>query len=49
MRHSGVSPLVGFDVLQQQINLIRRFFSNGQTPDSGLTHRISNITFKKNM
>jgi hypothetical protein len=28
--------LVGFDVLQQQINLIRRFFSNVQTPDSGI-------------
>jgi di/tricarboxylate transporter len=30
--------LVGFDVLQQQINLIRRFNSNAQTPDSGITH-----------
>jgi hypothetical protein len=29
--------LVGFDVLQQQINLIRRFLSNAQTPDSGIT------------
>jgi hypothetical protein len=29
--------LVGFGVLQQQINLIRRFFSNPQTPDSGIT------------
>ncbi|HJN24649.1 MAG TPA: hypothetical protein QGG18_02980, partial [Rhodospirillales bacterium] len=35
--HSGVSPLVGFGVLQQQINLIRRFFSNVQTPDSVIT------------
>jgi putative restriction endonuclease len=26
-----------FDVLQQQINLIRRFNSNAQTPDSGIT------------
>jgi hypothetical protein len=31
--------LVGFDVLQQQINLIRRFLSNAQTPDSGITLR----------
>jgi hypothetical protein len=30
--------LVGFDVLQQQINPIRRFNSNAQTPDSGITH-----------
>jgi hypothetical protein len=29
--------LVGFDVLQQQINPIRRFNSNAQTPDSGIT------------
>jgi hypothetical protein len=29
--------LVGFDVLQQQINLIRRFFSNALTPDSLIT------------
>ena len=29
--------MVGFGVLQQQINLIRRFFSNPQTPDSGIT------------
>jgi len=29
--------LVGFGVLQQQINLIRRFFSNVQTPDSVIT------------
>jgi hypothetical protein len=32
--------LVGFGVLQQQINLIRRFFSNPQTPDSGITHEM---------
>jgi hypothetical protein len=32
--------LVGFGVLQQQINLIRRFFSNPQTPDSGITHTV---------
>jgi len=31
--------LVGFDVLQQQINLIRRFFSNAQTPDSVIAPR----------
>jgi HAMP domain-containing protein len=30
--------LVGFDVSQQQINLIRRFNSNVQTPDSAITH-----------
>jgi hypothetical protein len=29
--------LVGFDVSQQQINLIRRFNSNVQTPDSPIT------------
>jgi hypothetical protein len=29
--------LVGFDVLQQQVNLIRRFLSNAQTPDSAIT------------
>ena len=29
--------MVGFGVLQQQINLIRRFFSNVQTPDSVIT------------
>jgi hypothetical protein len=29
--------LVGFDVSQQQINLIRRFNSNVQTPDSAIT------------
>jgi len=29
--------LVGFDVLQQQVNLIRRFNSIVQTPDSGIT------------
>jgi hypothetical protein len=34
-----VSPLVGFAVLQQQINPIRRFFSNAQTPDSDITRR----------
>jgi hypothetical protein len=36
--HSGVSPLVGFDVSQQQINLIRRFFSNAQTPHLAIPH-----------
>jgi hypothetical protein len=29
--------LVGFDVSQQQVNLIRRFNSNAQTPDSTIT------------
>ena len=29
--------MVGFDVLQQQVNLIRRFLSNAQTPDSAIT------------
>jgi hypothetical protein len=33
--------LVGFGVLQQQINLIRRFFSNPQTPDSGITPKVA--------
>jgi hypothetical protein len=29
--------LVGFDVSQQHVNLIRRFNSNAQTPDSSIT------------
>jgi hypothetical protein len=33
--------LVGFDVSQQQINLIRRFNSNVQTPDSAITLRLA--------
>ncbi|MDA1023684.1 MAG: hypothetical protein O2817_10145, partial [Proteobacteria bacterium] len=45
LSHSGVSPLVGFDVLQQQVNLIRRFNSNVQTPDSVITQRHAKIDF----
>jgi hypothetical protein len=37
--------LVGFGVLQQQINLIRRFFSNVQTPDSVITPKNNRPTF----
>ena len=35
--------MVGFDVLQQQVNLIRRFLSNAQTPDSAITLNIGDI------
>jgi hypothetical protein len=38
--YGGVSPLVGFDFLQQQVNLIRRFLSNAQTPDSAITRLV---------
>ena len=37
-------PFGWFDVLQQQINLIRRYNSNGQTPDAAITKKITEET-----